>query len=115
LMPTSPFLSGSHRSTTISHQSPSPSATGPHPCNGILNRGAHDFTTAGEDFLHKIPFITRYFYYSIDDEWIFITRVPQIMKHNENNTSSDINGMLRKLTCVICTLKSKSSTPQDLF
>lgn len=48
-MPTSPFLSGSHRSTTISQQSPSPSATGPHPCNGILNRGAHDFTTAGED------------------------------------------------------------------
>ena len=39
--------------------------------------------------------------HGIGDETIFVMQASQIMKHNENSTFSDINGMSQKLTCVL--------------
>ena len=39
--------------------------------------------------------------HGIGDEAIFVTQASQIMKHNENSTFSDINGISQKPTCVV--------------
>ena len=39
--------------------------------------------------------------HGIGDEPFFVTQMSQIMKHNENSTFSDINGMSQKPICVV--------------
>ena len=48
--------------------------------------------------------------HGIGDESIFVTQASHIMKHDENPTFSDINGMSQKLICVVVTKKSLVTT-----